>query len=266
MSSELQLKQEICLNKIILMNVSDYADQDQSRRLWLRRLGHFYHENLEKYLTLHNFKTQKDNSQRNYSYYCMHSRNISFRCFIGPIQPSFTGKKIHSLFRGGLFEKYKSKIPNIIINYFTYLNNPFNKKIKIFEIDQKMVLEKLYHSTENIIDQINSNNPAENIFDELRDNINEVYYSTPDFEVISDENIERSCSDINLNCNLALNFEIITMSSDNESVLSHNNRIINEITTQSKHNHKRFNPNVGGSFNHEFKWTKDDQIYRPNIQ
>jgi len=25
------------------------------------------------------------------------------------------------------------------------------------------------------------------------------------------------------------------MSSDNESVLSHNNRIINEITTQSKH-------------------------------
>jgi hypothetical protein len=65
-----------------------------------------------------------------------------------------------------------------------------------------MVLEKLYHSTENIIDQINSNNPAENIFDELRDNINEVYYSTPDFEVISDENIERSCSDINLNCNI----------------------------------------------------------------
>ena len=39
--------------------VSDYADQDQSRRLWLRRLGHFYHENLEKYLTLHSIKVSK---------------------------------------------------------------------------------------------------------------------------------------------------------------------------------------------------------------
>ncbi|KAL6591237.1 hypothetical protein U3516DRAFT_769391 [Neocallimastix sp. 'constans'] len=38
------------------------------------------------------------------------------------------------------------------------------------------------HSTENIIDKVNTNDKTENIFDEFRDNINEFYYSIPNFE------------------------------------------------------------------------------------
>ena len=45
------------------------------------------------------------------------------------------------------------------------------------------------HSTENIIDKVNTNDKTENIFDEFRDNINESYYSIPNFEAINDDNI-----------------------------------------------------------------------------
>jgi len=60
---------------------------------------------------------------------------------------------------------------------------------------------------------------TKNTFDKYRDNINKSYYSTPD----------------NIISNLATNFETITMSTDNESILFHNNRITNEITNSIKH-------------------------------
>jgi len=52
------------------------------------------------------------------------------------------------------------------------------------------------HSTENIIDKVNTNDQTKNTNDEFRDNINESYF--PNFEAINDDNIETSSSVLNL--------------------------------------------------------------------
>lgn len=40
------------------------------------------------------------------------------------------------------------------------------------------------HSTENIIDKVNTNDQTKNTNDEFRDNINESYYPTPNSELL----------------------------------------------------------------------------------
>jgi len=55
------------------------------------------------------------------------------------------------------------------------------------------------YSTESIIDRSNTNGQIENTLDEFIYNIDESYYSTPNFKAINDDNIETSNSDFNLN-------------------------------------------------------------------
>jgi len=101
------------------------------------------------------------------------------------------------------------------------------------------------HSIENIIDKVNTNDQTENTFNEFREDINEYYYSTPNIEAINDNNTERSSCDFNLNTdvkydntsentisNLALNYEAITVFTDNELISPHNDKITNELPIQ----------------------------------
>ena len=53
------------------------------------------------------------------------------------------------------------------------------------------------YSTESIIDRSNTNGQIENTLDEFIYNIDESYYSTPNFEAINDDSKETSNSDFN---------------------------------------------------------------------
>jgi len=48
------------ISNVYNINEDEEIDiDDQSRLLWHRRLGHFYHDNLNKYLRMHNVKPTK---------------------------------------------------------------------------------------------------------------------------------------------------------------------------------------------------------------
>ena len=136
---------------------------DQSKLLWHRRLGHFYHEDLNKYLKLHNVKPLKcfdckiaklnrkphngETPKATLPIEVIHSD------VIGPLHKSFNGKRYILTFIDEYTRKIwvfllesKSDIPRTITIFFTYLNNQFTMKIKSFhsdhgtEYDNKKVL------------------------------------------------------------------------------------------------------------------------------
>ncbi|ORY40587.1 hypothetical protein LY90DRAFT_510371 [Neocallimastix californiae] len=107
---------------------------------------------------------------------------------------------------------------NDVTNNSNMENNIFIDEPNISNKSQNFELISNY-STESIIDRSNTNGQIENTFDEFIYNIDESYYSTPNFKAINDDNIETSNSDFNLNtdvnydntfdntvCNLASKF------------------------------------------------------------
>jgi len=76
---------------------------DQSKMLWHRRLGHFYHDNLNKYLKLHNVKLTKcldckiakftRNPHNNETPKATQPLEVIHSDIIGQIKASITGKK-----------------------------------------------------------------------------------------------------------------------------------------------------------------------------
>jgi len=118
--------------------------------LWHRRLGHFYHENLDKYLSSHAIKVPKcidcqisklrrkphngETPKANSILEVIHSD------LIDPIQQSFTGKRYILTFIDDFSSKSliflienKTEVPKIIINFFTFLNNQFENKNQKFQ-------------------------------------------------------------------------------------------------------------------------------------
>ena len=77
----------------------------KSRLLWHRRLGHFYHENLNKHLALHSIKVLKcldcqvsQTQEKSSLQELLHKKlQVFWKQFtqdvIGPIQPSFIGRR-----------------------------------------------------------------------------------------------------------------------------------------------------------------------------
>ena len=122
---------------------------DYSKRIWHRRLGHFYHDNLQKYLNLHNIKEpdylecQVTKLKRK-----PHNGNppVATRIgetihsdVIGPLTKSIYCKRFILTFIDEFSRKAwiyalekKSKVPKIIIHFFKYLKNQFNLNIKFF--------------------------------------------------------------------------------------------------------------------------------------
>jgi len=141
---------------LTLDNISsdEYKEiDDQSKMLWHRRLGHFYHDDINKYLKLHNIKPVK----------CLdckisklkrkpHNREtpkatlpleVIHSDVIGPLQRSYTNKRYILTFIDEFTRKSwifllesKAEIPKTIINFFIYLNNQFNHTIKFFRTDR----------------------------------------------------------------------------------------------------------------------------------
>ncbi|OUM59001.1 hypothetical protein PIROE2DRAFT_64053 [Piromyces sp. E2] len=146
-TTENKIKPETCID--IISDEDLLEINDQSKMLWHRRLGHYYQENLNKYLKLHNVKPTKcleckiaklnrkphnrDTPKAKFPLEVIHSD------VVGPISKSFTGKRYILTFIDEFTRKSwifllenKSEIPRIIINFLTYLNNQFNNHVKIF--------------------------------------------------------------------------------------------------------------------------------------
>ena len=86
-----------------ILSNHDAELDDQSRLLWHRMFGHFYHENLEIYLTLHNIKVSKcldcqvfklkRRAHTGATSKTTRILEIIYSDIIRLIQPSFTGKR-----------------------------------------------------------------------------------------------------------------------------------------------------------------------------
>lgn len=119
---------------------------DQSKMLWYKNLGRFYNENLNKYLKLHNMKPTNsfdckiEKLDRKPNNLEIPKTSLPLETIhsdlIWPIQKSFTDKKyILTIKKSWIFlleNKFESPRIIIIINFFNYLNNQFNEKIKTF--------------------------------------------------------------------------------------------------------------------------------------
>ena len=126
---------------------------DQSKMLWHRRLGHFYQDNLTKYLKLHNVKINEclnckiaklnRKPHNGDTPKAKHPLDVIHSDVIGPISKSYSGKRYVLTFIDEYTRKSwifllenKSEVPRTIINFFTYLNNQFYYNIKTFRSDQ----------------------------------------------------------------------------------------------------------------------------------
>jgi len=126
---------------------------NESKLIWHRRLGHYYIENIEKYLNLHKVKNilcddckiskmkrvshNKETPKANDILDVIHSD------IIGPINESYNGMKYIITFideashKNWIFlMKRKNESTDIIIKFLKLLNNLFdNKKVKVFKSD-----------------------------------------------------------------------------------------------------------------------------------
>jgi len=138
---------------------------DQSRMLWHKRLGHFYHDNINNYLKLHNIKPVKcfdckiaklnRKTHKGETPKATQVLETIHSDVMGPINPmSFTGKKFILTFIDEFSRKSwifllvdKKEIPKITINFFMYLENQCKQRIKRFhtdhgtEYDNKKIIE-----------------------------------------------------------------------------------------------------------------------------
>ena len=120
--------------------------------LWHRRLGHFYNENLTKYLKLHNVKINEcldckiaklnRKPHNGNTPKAKHPLDVIHSDVMGQISKSYTGKRYILTFIDAFTRKSwifllenMSEIPRTVVNFFTYLNNQFYQ-IKTFHSDQ----------------------------------------------------------------------------------------------------------------------------------
>ena len=127
---------------------------DQSRLLWHRRLGHFYHDDINKYLKLHNIKPTtcldckiaklNRKSHKGETPKATEILETIHSDVMGPISiKSFTGKRYILTFIDEYSRKSwifllenKKEVTRITINFFTYLQVQFKYNIKSFHTDQ----------------------------------------------------------------------------------------------------------------------------------
>ena len=120
---------------------------------WHRRFGHYYIENMDKYLDMHNIKyplcidcriaKMKRKSHNKRTPKAKQILEVIHSDIIGPISDSFTGKRFIITFIDEYSHKSwiflmdkKKKAVDITINFLKYLNNLFDdKKVKVFKSD-----------------------------------------------------------------------------------------------------------------------------------
>eukprot|EP00833_Pecoramyces_ruminatium_P007370 jgi/Orpsp1_1/1181402/evm.model.c7180000077088.1 len=125
----------------------------ESKLIWHRRLGHYYIENINEYLNIHNVKEplcidcqiskMKRKSHNKETPKAKDIIEVIHSDIIGPINDSYNGIRYIITFidekshKSWIFlMKRKSEAINIIINFLKFLNNQFNdKKVKIFKSD-----------------------------------------------------------------------------------------------------------------------------------
>ena len=121
-----------------------------SKEIWHRRLGHFYQNNLNKYLEMHNIKSPlcidcKISKMKRITHNgeppkAKEKLEIIHSDISGPVNPSIDNKKYFITFMDEFSRKVwiftlksKSEAPDIIIDFFKYLNNQF-KELSIKKI------------------------------------------------------------------------------------------------------------------------------------
>ncbi len=146
-----KMKRNISINTITNDNTKTKLD-DYSKKLWHQRLGHFYHENLEKYLDLHNVKEVecldcqiaklKRKTHNGTPPRASRKLETIHSDVIGPITKSLTGKRFILTFIDEFTRKAwiypierKSDVPKKIIQFLKYLKNQFNQSVKFFKSD-----------------------------------------------------------------------------------------------------------------------------------
>jgi len=124
-----------------------------SKEIWHRRLGHFYQNNLNKYLEMHNIKSPlcidcKISKMKRIAHNgeppkAKEKLEVIHSDISGPVNPSIDNKKYFITFMDEFSRKVwiftlksKSEAPDIIIDFFKYLNNQFKElSIKKFRTD-----------------------------------------------------------------------------------------------------------------------------------
>ena len=125
---------------------------EQSMKLWHNRLGHFYHDDIYKYINLH---TEQPNKCTDCQIAKLKRKphngtitrateilEIIHSDIIGPIDPSFINSRYIITFLDEFSRKAwiylltsKSEAPSTIIYFFKLITNLTNKNIKIFRTD-----------------------------------------------------------------------------------------------------------------------------------
>ena len=125
---------------------------ERSKLLWHRRLGHYYYNDLNKYLELHNIKDSecldckvsklKRKPHTGKSPSASNILEIIHSDLIGPIRKSITGKKYILTFIDEFSRKAwiyvfhdKAEVPKTIIQFLKYIKNHFQYNIKYFKTD-----------------------------------------------------------------------------------------------------------------------------------
>ena len=126
---------------------------EKSLEIWHRRLGHYYLENINKYLSLHQIKTPKcieckvakmsRKSHGGKTPKATKILEIIHSDISGPYNSSINNKKYFITFMDEFSRKVwiytlksKAEAPELIVEFFKYLNNQFEEyNIKIFKSD-----------------------------------------------------------------------------------------------------------------------------------
>eukprot|EP00833_Pecoramyces_ruminatium_P018465 jgi/Orpsp1_1/1192497/evm.model.d7180000093790.1 len=127
---------------------------DSSKLLWHKRLGYFYLPNIDKYINMNNITNNNNHCTECKIPNLKHKPHnkptpkaskileIIHSDIVGPLEIPFTNKKYFITFideylkRSWIyFLKDKSEAIQIIIDFFNFINNYFNEKIKFFKSD-----------------------------------------------------------------------------------------------------------------------------------
>jgi len=146
-------KYEISNNRNYIMAMQNFNNYQEL--LWHRRIGHYYNEDMQKYLQEHGINNNnnccdeckitkmKRKSLNRITPKASHILEVIHSDIIGPINKSFTRKRFILTFidefsrKSWIFLlKSKSEAIDTIIEVFKFLNNNNNYKIKFFKSDQ----------------------------------------------------------------------------------------------------------------------------------
>ena len=153
-NNQIFITSELCFHKETEDINSVQKVNEESKLIWHRRLGHFYHQNIEKYLDLHNIKEpicvdckivkMKRRPHNKNVEKSTRKLEVIHSDIIGPLNESINGHKFILTFideatrKSWLFSmKSKADAIDLILNTLKGLNNLFdNYKIKYFKSDQ----------------------------------------------------------------------------------------------------------------------------------